>query len=362
VKILLINHRDPKHPFAGGAEEYIFQIGRRLVKRGHEVTLLAERPSGLSGEEIIEGIRVIRMGGFLGFHAHAPNYVRQHGPEYDVVVDSIAHVFPFFSGFFTRTPVVAVVHHINGSALRKIFPAPLVPLAFVAENLLAKAYRNYIAVSKSTKNDLVRLGVRGDVIRIVYSGIDHEIYRPGEKAEEPTAIWIGRFVKYKNPDHVVKAFSIVQKKIPSTKLIMVGSGPLYRQTVRLAKNLNVNVEFVGRIPLKEKIDYLQKAWICIYTSEIEGFGIAALEAAACGTPCVGYSVGGLREAIIHGRTGYLVPKGDILGIAEVLVKILSSIELVEELSREALRYSMLFDWERSAEEFEKALKEIAWRS
>jgi glycosyltransferase involved in cell wall biosynthesis len=45
-----------------------------------------------------------------------------------------------------------------------------------------------------------------------------------------------------------------------------------------------------------------------------------------------------------------------------LVKILSSIELVEELSREALRYSMLFDWERSAEEFEKALKEIAWRS
>jgi glycosyltransferase involved in cell wall biosynthesis len=143
---------------------------------------------------------------------------------------------------------------------------------------------------------------------------------------------------------------------------MVGSGPLYRQTVRLAKNLNVNVEFVGRIPLKEKIDFLQKAWICIYTSEIEGFGIAALEAAACGTPCVGYSVGGLREAIIHGRTGYLVPKGDILGIAEVMVKMLSSIELVEELSREALRYSMQFDWERSAEEFEKALKGIAWRS
>jgi glycosyltransferase involved in cell wall biosynthesis len=57
-----------------------------------------------------------------------------------------------------------------------------------------------------------------------------------------------------------------------------------------------------------------------------------------------------------------VPKGDILRIAEVLVKMLSSIELVEELSREALRYSMLFDWERSAEELEKALKEIAWRS
>jgi glycosyltransferase involved in cell wall biosynthesis len=216
-------------------------------------------------------------------------------------------------------------------------------------------------MSKSTKNDLVRLGVREDVIRIVYSGIDHEIYRPGKKAEEPTAIWIGRFVKYKNPDHVVKAFSIVQKKIPNAKLIMVGSGPLYRQTMRLAKELNVNVEFVGRIPLKEKgpkVSLLQKAWICIYTSEIEGFGIAALEAAACGTPCVGYSVGGLREAIIHGRTGYLVPKGDILGIAEIMVRMLSNIELVEELSREALRYSMQFNWERSAEEFEKALREI----
>jgi glycosyltransferase involved in cell wall biosynthesis len=53
-----------------------------------------------------------------------------------------------------------------------------------------------------------------------------------------------------------------------------------------------------------------------------------------------------------------VPKGDILGIAEIMVRMLSNIELVEELSREALRYSMQFNWERSAEEFEKALREI----
>ncbi len=335
----------------------IFQIGKRLVKRGHEVTLIAERPSGLSGEEIIEGIRVIRMGGFLGFHLHAPRYVRQHGYEYDVV-DSVAHVFPFLSSFFTRVPVVALVHHINGNALKKVLPAPIAPLGLVAENLLVKTYKNYIATSKSTKSDLVRLGVREDIVEVVYSGIDHEVYRPGEKAGEPIAIWIGRFVRYKNPDHVVRAFSMVQKKIPSARLVMVGHGPLYRWTMRLAKDLNVNVEFVGRIPLKEKIDLLQRAWVCVYTSEIEGFGIAALEAAACGTPCIGYSVGGLREAIIHGRTGYLVPRGDILGIAETMIKVLSNRELVEKLSSEALKYSMLFNWEKSAEKFEMALRKI----
>ena len=68
MRILWINHRDPRHPEAGGAEVRLYEIGKRLAKMGHEVTLLCEKVNGLPAEETLDGIHVKRAGNKFTIH------------------------------------------------------------------------------------------------------------------------------------------------------------------------------------------------------------------------------------------------------------------------------------------------------
>jgi hypothetical protein len=102
VNILFINHRALQHPSAGGAEEYLFQITKRSARRGHDVTVLAERPPGAPPQGEIDGVTVVRRGGFATLHIYAPLYVKKHGRKYDVVVDNIAHVFTLLGLLFAK--------------------------------------------------------------------------------------------------------------------------------------------------------------------------------------------------------------------------------------------------------------------
>ncbi|MET1160152.1 MAG: glycosyltransferase family 4 protein [Thermoprotei archaeon] len=156
MRILWINHRDPKHPQAGGAEVRLYEIARRLVKMGYEVTVLCEKVDGLPGEEVLEGIRIRRIGGRASIHLLAPLYVRKHGHEYDVIVDDIAHAVPWYSPLVTKTPVVAQIHHVHQDVVYIELPKPLAWIVGRAEKTIAKVYRHFIAVSQSTKEELVR--------------------------------------------------------------------------------------------------------------------------------------------------------------------------------------------------------------
>jgi glycosyltransferase involved in cell wall biosynthesis len=358
MRILWINHRCPKHPRAGGAEEYIFQISRRLVKKGHEVTLLAERPPGLPDKEVIDGIEIIRRGSFSTLHLWVPLYVARHSSSYDVIIDNIAHVFPFYSSKFTRKPTLGVIYHVNGRVIKKVMPFPLYVIGSAAEKSLPHIYRSFITISRSTKEDLVRLGANPMRISVIYYGIDHDIYRPGKKSERPLVLWLNRFVGYKNPDHALRAFFIVKKKAPDTVFVMAGDGPQRAGVERLAKQLGIEVEFTGWVSGRRKVELLQKAWVCVYSSEIEGWGVVALEAAACGTPCVGYAVGGLRESIVDGVTGFLARPGDFSDLADKILKVVGDVNTLQRLSRNALAYASKFSWDRSAMEFEEVLESL----
>lgn len=364
MKILWINHRDPKHPEAGGAETHIIEVGKRLVKRGHTITLLTERFKGSKHEEELYGLKVKRWGRKFTLHVYAPYFVRKYSEAFDVIVDDIAHAVPFWSPMFTRKPVVAIVHHVHQGVVKQELPPILSHFVQRAERSIKEFYENIIAVSLTTKKDLIkRLGVPASKIKVIYHGIDHARYRPGPKFEEPTILWIGRMKRYKNLDHVVKAFELVKKVEMSARLLLVGTGeeePKIKTLVR-KKGLS-NVIFTGRISEDDKIKLLQGAWCTVYTSEIEGWGMGVLEAAACGTPTIAYNVGALREAIIDGETGFLVKYGDINKLAEVLIEILTKEAIRKKLSEGALKYSRNFDWDKTTIETEKYLESCIVRS
>jgi glycosyltransferase involved in cell wall biosynthesis len=358
MRILWINHRDPRHPEAGGAEVHIAEVGKRLVGKGHEITLLCERFSGSEAEEELYGMRVKRFGGKFTLHCYAPYFVKRNSGDFDVVIDDVAHAVPFWSPKFTRKPVVAIVHHIHQKVVERELNPILAYLVRKAEKSIKNTYDHIIAVSQTTKRDLIKqLGVNGQDVTVIHCGIDHVKYRPGRKFDEPAILWMGRMKKYKNLEHVIMAFKLVKQVVKDAKLILVGAGEEERKIKSLIHREGVkDVTFTGWVSGDDKLRLLQGAWCIVYASETEGWGMGILEAAACGTPAVAYNSGALRESIIDGETGLLAEYGNIKELAQCVLEILSNKGLRKMLSEKALNLSYNFDWDKTAEQTERYLE------
>jgi len=341
MRILWINHRDPKHPQAGGAEVRLYEIGRRLVRMGHEVTVLCEKIDGLPGKEVLKGIEIRRIGGKASIHLLAPLYVKKHGHEYDVIIDDIAHAVPWYSPLVTRKPVVAQIHHVHQDVVYIELSKPLAWIVSRAEKTVAKVYKHFIAVSQSTKEELVkRFGVDPDRIAVVPNGVDLEKYKPGPKDPKPTILWVGRIKKYKNLDHLLKAYKVVKQEIPDAQLIIIGTGEQEQKMKELARELELrDVYFLGKVSEKEKIRWMQSAWIVVSTSIIEGWGMVITEAAACRTPPITYSVPGLRDSVKDTETGILVEPGNIEKLAKAITHLLTDHGLRNRLAEKAYRHA-----------------------
>jgi len=360
MRILWINHRDPKHPQAGGAEVRLYEIARRLVRRSHEITVLCEKAGGLSSEEVLEGIRIKRIGGSASIHLLAPLYVGKHGHEYDVIIDDIAHAVPWYSLLVTKTPVIAQIHHVHQDIVYVELSKLSAWIIGQAERTIAKVYKHFIVVSQSTKEELVkRLGIDPDRAAVVPNGVDLERYRPGPKDPRPTILWVGRIKKYKNLDHLLKAYKIVKQEVPDAQLIIIGTGNQELKIKELARKLELrDVYFLGKVPEEEKIRWMQRAWITVSTSMVEGWGMTITEAAACRTPAVAYDVLGLRDSVRHMETGILVSYGDIKTFAKAAIMLAEDRELWRKLAENALNWAKQFDWNKSAERFIKVIEGI----
>ena len=358
MRILWINHRCPKHPQAGGAEVRMLELGKRLVKHGFKITLLCERFDGAPSNDEMEGIDVKRLGGKHTIHVIAPMFVRNHSNEFDAIIDDVAHAVPWFSPLFTRKPVVGQVHHVHQEVLSFELSPFLARLVAWSESGVKYFYRLLVAVSESTKRDLVgKFGISEERVRVVPNGVDLDVYKPMRKSSKPTVLWVGRVKRYKRVDHVLRAFRIVERKLPDAMLVVVGDGDYLEVLKRVSGRLGLsNVIFTGRVSEEEKVRLMASSWVCVSTSFVEGWGMTITECAACGTPAVAYDVAGLRDSVKDGVTGLLARNGDVEGLADALIKVLEDEGLRLRLSRNALEYAKGFSWERTAREFMKVLK------
>lgn len=358
LRILIFNWRDVTHPQAGGAERYVHEIGKRLAKK-HEVTLFCGRYPGAPKREEIEGIEVVRGGGKYTTYVHAATtYLVKFRGDYDIVVDSINGV-PFFTPVYTRKPVVAVVHHVVGWRIfRRELPFPLAVLGYLAERSVPRLYRNraFVTVSKSSKEELLKFGIDERIVTVIPNGVD---LKPttGKKSNRPSIVYLGRIKRYKRVDHVLRAFGIVKRNVPDAELIVAGRGD-YRDLLKLANDLGIEVRFLGEVDEATKRDVLSKAWVYVIASTKEGWGISVIEANACGTPAIAYDVPGLRDSVRHGFNGLLVEDGNVKALADAIVKVLEDEGLRGRLSRNAIRWAKRFSWDRSAEKFERLIKSL----
>jgi glycosyltransferase involved in cell wall biosynthesis len=366
LRLLVINWLDRENPRAGGAETHLHEVFGRLSSKGHEVTALVSGWRGCAPRALLDGIDVHRSGSRCTFSLTAPAYYRRHLATrgYDVVVEDLNKV-PVFSPLWTAGPVLLVAHHLFGTTAFQAGPAPVAAATWLIERTIPRAFRDTrtIAVSESTKEDLVRRGLRAEMIEVIPNGIDVDRYAPDpavRPADRPTLLFLGRLQKYKRVDLVLDALALLAREGWEAELLVAGEGEELGALQAQARSLDIQerVRFLGRVSEDQKVEALRRAWVHVLTSPKEGWGITNLEAAACGTPSVVSDAPGLRESVVHGETGLLVPHGDVAALAAALARLLGEHELRAHMGRRAREFAEGFSWTDSARAFEAVLARV----
>lgn len=363
MRILVINWQDRLNPQAGGAEIHLHEIFGRLASRGHRVTLLVSGWPGAPAEERVDGMRVVRAGGRYTFPLAVRRAFRLRvaAEQPELLVEDI-NKLPLFTPCWSGVPVVGVVPHLFGTTAFRQETVPVAATVWLAERLMPCAYGRtpLVAISESTAGDLETRGFSRGAIRVVFPGIDHDRFRPDPatpRFPEPTAAYVGRLRRYKGLDVVLRALGRVAADGTPLQLKVAGRGDDAARLARVARRCGVaeRVEFLGFLNEGEKVDLLRRAWVHVYPSPKEGWGIANLEAAACGTPCLASDSPGLRESVRDGETGFLVPHTDASAWAARLGEICADPQLRERLGHGGVAFAARFSWERAAGEMEEIL-------
>ncbi|HSM04821.1 MAG TPA: glycosyltransferase family 4 protein [Longimicrobiales bacterium] len=367
MRILVVNWMDRENPQAGGAEIHLHETFGRLAARGHAVTLLCSGwPEGAARDRL-DGIEVHRVGGRYSFPLHAPVYHRRHlAGRYDVVVEDLNKV-PLFTPFWGPAPAVPLVHHLFGRTAFQEASFPVALATVLLEWPLAAAFRGRaaVAVSPSTRDDLVRRGFDRERISVVPNGLDLEVYAPDvtePRFPEPTLLYLGRLKRYKCVDLILEALARLREgDAPGPRLLIGGKGDdeprLRRRTSELG--LDEAVSFLGFVSEAEKRTLFRRAWVHVLTSPKEGWGITVMEAAACGTPTVASDAPGLRDSVRDGETGLLAPHGDVPALAAALGRLLDDPDVRQRMGAAARSFALGFSWERTADAMEAILVQAA---
>ena len=359
LRILIVNWRDTRHVWAGGAEVYVHEIAKKWIEDGHLVTIFCGNDAHNKRNEVLDGVQIVRRGGSYTVYIWAFLYyiVRFRG-NFDIIVDS-ENGIPFFTPIYARIPVFLLIHHVHQD--NEIFKGRLIfPFTYLARFLEAKimplVYRNstVVTVSNSTRKQIIKLGLaKSGNIEIVNPGVVISPILKTRKTKYPSFLYLGRLKPYKNIDVAIRAFALVVKSYPNTELFVVGEGEMMNSLIRLATHLRIQdkVTFYGKVTEHEKTLLLSQSWAAVQPSQLEGWGITVIEANASGTPVIASNVPGLRDSIVDDQTGILVELRDVDGFATAMITLISKNQFRRSLSESAYAWSQNFTWETSANKF-----------
>ncbi|TFB23982.1 N-acetyl-alpha-D-glucosaminyl L-malate synthase BshA [Filobacillus milosensis] len=204
------------------------------------------------------------------------------------------------------------------------------------------------AVSESLKKQTEEAFQIQKPIKVVYNFIDNVEERElscsdlksklGISSNEKVLIHISNFRQVKRVEDVVRVFEQTFKRVES-KLLLVGDGPEHSKVRNLVNELNLDeqVIFLGR---QDNVhDLLKISDLKLLLSEKESFGLVLLEAMISGVPCIGTNIGGIPEVIEDGQNGYICEVGNINGISDKAVKLLTDDNLWQKFSSHAKQYA-----------------------
>jgi D-inositol-3-phosphate glycosyltransferase len=368
---------------------YIRQLSHEMGRRAHTMDIFTRRTNARTPEitEIDERTRVIQIAaGPLGagktdlrrylpaFRDGVLAFQQREGRSYDLI-----HSHYWLSGWVGqilktawRVPHVIMFHTLGEVKNRHHLDEREPEYRIDGERLVAQGVDRVICASEGEKDMLVALyGVPASRVTVVPCGVDTEVFRPHDRLEvrkrlglpqrSPIVLFVGRIEPLKGIDVLLRAVSHIDGRL--AVLVIGGDGKdLARKAelAALAAELRIadKITFLDAVPHDDLPLYYNAADVCVVPSYYESFGLVAVEAMACGVPVIASRVGGLKETVQDGQTGYLVPWLCPEPFAERLELLLNNEPLRRSLGREARMAAERYHWSEVAARVEDVYHDL----
>jgi glycosyltransferase involved in cell wall biosynthesis len=210
------------------------------------------------------------------------------------------------------------------------------------------------AISRAMANEMIDAGAKAERVWIVPNGIDSQsLIRKdsNSQCEKPYLFAMGRFIKKKGFDILIRAFKIaLENNRTDIHLIIAGDGPKREELIGLARDLNIGdrIEFVGFLNEQKKAEYLYRAKAFICPSIREPLGIVNLEAMAAGKAIIGSDVDGIPDLVSDGENGFLFKAGETGELAACIARILQNDEMVRQMGESGYKKAYQYTWDKIA--------------
>jgi glycosyltransferase involved in cell wall biosynthesis len=386
------------HPTLGGGEQHILRLSRRLQACGMPATVLTRRAEpSWPAEETLADVRVLRVpppgparsGKYKMVPSAMRALLRERG-RYDVLVVRGTRVLGLPALLVARwlgKPVV-LQPEVNGELSGEVYTwgrfesgslsARGVRAAVAVRNLWLRDGDAFVAMSREIAAELRSAGVPAGRIALIPHGVDLARFRPAtpyEKQElraglglpgsDLVVTYTGRLLRGKGLEGLLDAFAAALAQEPSLRLLLVGSGR--SQSLSVEEALRARAEqppLSGRVVFAGHVDdvaaHLRASDVFVFPSLFEALGISLVEAAACGLACIGSRTGGIVDVIEDGKSGLLVPPGDVAGLLAALLRLARDPGLRTALGTEArARAAAGFDEQLATEAYRTLFRGLA---
>jgi glycosyltransferase involved in cell wall biosynthesis len=376
LHVLFLNWRDTRNPEGGGSEVYVERIAAELTALGHRATILCSAHAGRPAEERdAAGVWILRRGGRLTVYLRAAMLylagwlgfgrlsARGLGRP-DVVVD-VCNGLPFFSAWYRRGPVIALVHHVHREQWPVVLPQWLARVGWWIESRLAPwAYRRcaYVTVSEATRAELAGLGVAPARVTIIHNGTPEVTSPLVERGPSPSMVILGRLVPHKRVEVALHAVAALRERYPDVELVVAGQGWWEPRLRSLVDDLGIadRVRFAGYVSEVDKDHLLSRAWVALMPSLKEGWGLTIVEAGIRGTPTVAFrEAGGVAEALVDGATGLLADDDD--QFVALVGDLLADDQRRKLMGEAAITHAERFTWPGAGRAFADLVERVAGR-
>ena len=388
MKILMLTWEYPPR-VVGGISRVVYDLSHRLIKDGHEVTVVTYRDNADVPEyENDKGVNVYRVDNYmihpnnfidwimqLNFNmlSKATEIINKEG-GFDVI-----HAHDWLVTYAAKSlknaydiPIVATIHATEAGRNSGIHDETQRYINDT-EWLLTYEATEVIVNSNYMKNEIQRLfGLPFDKINVIPNGInlsnftgierDYDFRRQYAMDNEKIILYVGRLVYEKGVQHLIAAMPKILSNYHDAKLIIAGRGGMMDELRAEASNLGLNdkIYFTGYLNSKQVQKMYKCADVAVFPSTYEPFGIVALEAMLAGVPTVVSDVGGLDEIVTHGVDGMKSYAGNANSIADSVTALLYDHQLATNVSKKAKqKVKDQFNWEKIAQDthftYEKAI-------
>lgn len=372
--ILMLSWEYPPH-IVGGLARHVHALSIELVKRNNEIHVISSMANGAPGYEKKDGVHIHRV---APLNDHESNFISWIGGlnlaaanlglsiARDTIVD-VVHTHDWMTGpaaeFLSSSlgvPLAATIHGTEYGRNKGIF-TELQQFVFDKEKALVHASEKVIVCSAYMADEVKQLfGEPENNISVIPNGsimeevslqeIDVEKIYPFINRKK-VIFSIGRIVKEKGFETLIKAASILKGTIPELCFVIAGNGPLlesYRQKVK-DLSLEESVYFIGFIQDGIRKGFLERADLTVFASLYEPFGLAAAEGLAEGKPTIIAQTGGLQGLAENLKTGFYMEPGNVKSLVDSIKFILANEQLANKIALDGkIAVREKFSWAKNA--------------